>query len=100
MLHVSVEEAVVDVLVTKALRACKQYTCKTISLSGGVAANKRLRATLKSKCVENDLDFIVPDFRLCTDNAEMIAIASYFKLRNGYAPVPYSQVRANSAWEL
>jgi N6-L-threonylcarbamoyladenine synthase len=96
----SFEEAVVDVLVTKALRACKQYTCKTISLSGGVAANKRLRATLKSKCVENDLDFIVPDFRLCTDNAEMIAIASYFKLRNGYAPVPYSQVRANSAWEL
>lgn len=96
----SFEEAVVDVLVTKTMRACKQYGCKTLSLSGGVAANKRLREVLRAQSEKNNLQFIVPDFRLCTDNAEMIALAAYFKLRAGYKPVNYTKVTADSNWEL
>lgn len=96
----SFEEAVVDVLVTKAMRAVKKYGCKTVSLSGGVAANRRLRATLSEQCRVNSVEFIVPDFKLCTDNAEMIAIAAYFKLRAGSKPVPYSKIKADSSWEL
>lgn len=96
----SFEEAVVDVLVTKTMRAAKQYNCKTISLSGGVAANKRLRSALAASSSKLKADFIVPDFRLCTDNAEMIALASYFKLRAGYKPVTYKKVTADSNWEL
>lgn len=96
----SFEEAVVDVLVTKAMRAVKKYGCKTVSLSGGVAANRRLRATLSEQCTVNSVQFIVPDFKLCTDNAEMIAIAAYFKLRAGSKPVPYSKIKADSSWEL
>ncbi len=96
----SFEEAVVDVLVTKTMRAAKQYNCKTISLSGGVAANKRLRSALAASSLKLGADFIVPDFRLCTDNAEMIALAAYFKLRAGYKPVDYTKVTADSNWEL
>jgi N6-L-threonylcarbamoyladenine synthase len=96
----SFEEAVCDVITTKVVRAVKRYGCKTISLSGGVAANKRLRAQLKSASETLQVKFIVPDFRLCTDNAEMIAIASYFKLRAGYKPVSYKKVKADSGWEL
>ncbi len=96
----SFEEAVVDVLVTKAMRAAKKYDCKTISLAGGVAANKRLRAVLSTKCEMQNIKFIVPDFKLCTDNAEMIALAAYFKLRAGYKPVSFDKVTTNSGWEL
>ncbi len=96
----SFEEAVVDVLVTKAIRAAKKYSCKTISLAGGVAANKRLRTELNLQSEINNLQFVVPDIRLCTDNAEMIALASYFKLRAGYKPVSFQKVQADSSWEL
>lgn len=96
----SFEEAVVDVLVTKAMRAVKKYGCKTISLSGGVAANRRLRQVLSAQCLVHSIKFIVPDFKLCTDNAEMIAIASYFRLRAGAKPTTYDKIKANSGWEL
>lgn len=96
----SFEAAVVDVLTTKALRACKKYKCKTISLSGGVAANKPLRAALAKISLENKMKFTVPDFELCTDNAQMIAMAAYFNLRKGIKPVPPELTRANPAWEI
>ncbi len=96
----SFQEAVVDVLVTKAMRAVKKYNCKTVSLSGGVAANRRLREVLNEKCKMQNVKFIVPDFKLCTDNAEMIAIAAYFRLRAGVKPTTYDKVKANSGWEL
>lgn len=96
----SFEEAVVDVLVTKTMRAAKEYGAKTITLGGGVSANKRLREKLKAESEKLKLDFIVPSFRLCTDNAEMIAIAAYFKLRGGYKPKNYSKLKADSSWEI
>ncbi len=96
----SFQEAVVDVLVTKAMRAVKKYSCKTVSLSGGVAANRRLRQVLSAQCLVHSIKFIVPDFKLCTDNAEMIAIAAYFRLRAGAKPTTYDKVKANSGWEL
>lgn len=96
----SFENAVADVLTTKALKAVKKYNCKTIALSGGVAANRKLREELTNMCKENGLVFTVPDFELCTDNAQMIALAAYFNLRSGIKPKPASKVRANPAWEI
>ncbi len=106
----SFEEAVVDVLVTKAMRAVKQYNCKTVSLSGGVAANRRLREALQVKCQmfhrrqgsggQVNVKCVVPPVQLCTDNAEMIGIAAYIKLRSGYKPTSFDKLHANSAWEL
>ncbi|MDQ3018775.1 MAG: tRNA (adenosine(37)-N6)-threonylcarbamoyltransferase complex transferase subunit TsaD [bacterium] len=96
----SFENAVVDVLVTKALRAVKKYNCKTVSLSGGVAANTKLRESLQAMCTENKLDFSLPEFELCTDNAQMIAMAAYFHLYNGGKPTPPGKVKADPSWEL
>ncbi len=96
----SFEEAVCEVLVSKAMRAARQYKCKTLSLSGGVAANKRLRSELKKMCKIKNLTFIVPDVSLCTDNAGMIALAAYFQLRHGKIPQPPTRIKADAGWEI
>lgn len=96
----SFENAVTDVLTKKALRAVKKYKCKTIALSGGVAANKKLRSELALICKNNHLAFVVPEIELCTDNAQMIALSAYFNLRNGQTPKPTNKVKANPAWEI
>ncbi|HEX3095630.1 MAG TPA: tRNA (adenosine(37)-N6)-threonylcarbamoyltransferase complex transferase subunit TsaD [Patescibacteria group bacterium] len=96
----SFENAVADVITKKAERAVKKYKAKTVSLSGGVAANKKLRAELAQMCKQNKIAFSVADFELCTDNAQMIALAAYFNLRAGRKPKPPGQVKADPAWEL
>lgn len=79
------QQAVVDVLITKTIRAAKKFKPKIIMLSGGVAANKLLRKEMTDKIkkmIPNSL-FLIPDSQLCTDNAAMIAIAgAYHFLKN------------------
>jgi N6-L-threonylcarbamoyladenine synthase len=94
------EDAAIDVLVQKTMRAAEKYKAKTVTLSGGVAANKKLRAHLEHAAKERKIQFSVPPFSLCTDNAAMIAIAAYFNLRGGKKPTPYNKVKADSSWEL
>jgi N6-L-threonylcarbamoyladenine synthase len=96
----SFENAVADVITKKALKAVQKYKCKTVSLSGGVAANRKLRAELEAMCTANKIAFTVPEPALCTDNAQMIAAASYFNLRAGIKPTPAHKVKADPAWEL
>jgi N6-L-threonylcarbamoyladenine synthase len=91
---------VVDTLVTKTIRAAQKYNAKTIALSGGVAANKKLRETLAKESQKNKINFTKPSFELCTDNAQMIAIAAYMRLLQGFKPVSYNKVNANPNWEL
>jgi N6-L-threonylcarbamoyladenine synthase len=77
----SFQQAVVDVLVTKTIRAAKAYRPKTIILGGGVAANKLLRSEL-TRNLEVELPsakLILPDPKLTTDNALMIALAAYYE---------------------
>jgi N6-L-threonylcarbamoyladenine synthase len=94
------QEAAVDVLVTKTLRAIKEFKAKSVSLSGGVAANQSLRQALIVNCQKLNVEFFVPPQDLCTDNAEMIALAAAFMLHNGYKPKNYKQIQANSNLEL
>ena len=96
----SFENAVADVITKKAVKAVAKYKCKTVALSGGVAANRKLRAELAAMCKDNGINFTVPDFELCTDNAQMIALAAYFNLRASKKPVPAGKVKADPAWEL
>jgi N6-L-threonylcarbamoyladenine synthase len=89
------QDAAVDVLVTKTLRAAKEFKAKSISLSGGVSANKFLREQLASECKKLDLKFFVPEVGLRTDNAEMIALAAAFMLKGGYKPKSYKTLKAD-----
>ncbi|MFA5624741.1 MAG: tRNA (adenosine(37)-N6)-threonylcarbamoyltransferase complex transferase subunit TsaD [Bradymonadales bacterium] len=75
-------EAVVDSLVIKSVRAAKAWDAKCIVLSGGVSANRRLRARLAEACVASNIQLSVPSSELCTDNAAMIASLGEFYLRD------------------
>lgn len=75
-LAASFQASVVDVLVTKALQAAKEYKVKQVLLAGGVAANKGLRAALTTAFNDlEDVQLVIPPLSLCTDNAAMIAAA-------------------------
>jgi len=73
----SFQEAVVDVLVTKARKAALEIGAKGICIGGGVAANSRLREAVLDACLEEDLQSFVPSRSYCTDNAAMVAAAAW-----------------------
>jgi len=81
----SFQQAVVDVLVSKTLRACEQLGYSQIALAGGVACNHGLRTGMKSACEEKGIPFFMPQPIYCTDNAAMIASRGYFAIKNGKA---------------
>jgi len=69
----SFQEAVCDVLVSKALDACRTHGIETLVIGGGVAANSRLRALAEDRAARHGIDVRVPRPRLCTDNGAMVA---------------------------
>jgi N6-L-threonylcarbamoyladenine synthase len=75
------QQAVVDVLVSKTIRAAKRYHPKTILLGGGVSANKQLRHQLSNaiKIKMPKTKYFMPDAKYSLDNGAMIAVAGYFK---------------------
>jgi len=77
------QEAVVDVLVEKTLRACARTRSKRIAVGGGVACNGRLREKLTAAAEKIGAKAFFPPGRFCTDNAAMIAGLGYHLLREG-----------------
>ena len=78
----SFQEAVVDVLVTKARRAARDHGAKGLCLAGGVAANSQLRERLLDACVADGLRAFLPSRSMCTDNAAMVAAAGWYRLQS------------------
>ncbi|MBD3374929.1 tRNA (adenosine(37)-N6)-threonylcarbamoyltransferase complex transferase subunit TsaD [candidate division KSB1 bacterium] len=79
----SFQQAVIDVLVEKSMRALERFKIKNFILSGGVARNSTLRDAFSHSCRENQIDFRVPAPELCTDNAAMIARVGHIRLQRG-----------------
>lgn len=77
------QDSVVDVLVTKTVRAATELGVRQVALAGGVAANVALRERLLSALGEHSIPLRYPPIALCTDNAAMIGAAAYFHLALG-----------------
>ena len=80
----SFQQAVIDVLVSKALRAARESGCTLVTLSGGVSCNNALRTTLAEACRNEELEFLACPSRFSTDNAAMIAFAGLLRFQGGY----------------
>jgi N6-L-threonylcarbamoyladenine synthase len=87
-----VQEAIVDVLINKTLKAVEQYKPKSLLLAGGVSANSRLREKFASEMKSKNINaaFHVPPAHLCTDNAAAIAACAYFI--NPQTLVPWEKI--------
>jgi N6-L-threonylcarbamoyladenine synthase len=84
----SFQEAIVDVLVGKALSAAKREGIPRLVLSGGVSANSRLRALAPSRGVAEDTEVFLPSRALCTDNAAMVALLGERRMSAGASSGP------------
>jgi N6-L-threonylcarbamoyladenine synthase len=96
-----VQEAIVDVLLTKTIRAAKKFGVKTVMLAGGVSANKRLRERFVDMMGKElaGVGWNIPDFQYCTDNAAMVAAAGYFHaIKKDFTP--WQKLKVDPNWEL
>jgi N6-L-threonylcarbamoyladenine synthase len=77
----SVQSAIVDVLVTKTIRAARRVGVRCVAASGGVACNRELRAQLAAACKSEGFGLRLAEPSFCTDNAAMIGILAEHKLK-------------------
>jgi N6-L-threonylcarbamoyladenine synthase len=92
------EDAIVDTLRIKALRALEQNGAETLIVAGGVGANKKLRQQLKDKLTQQGLKVFYPAPELCTDNAAMIAQIGLLRLQQGaFEPL---EIKVRPRWSL
>ena len=96
----SFQEAVVDVLVSKTIRAASEREVSAVSVTGGVSANRRLREVFVDTCQQKGMEVFFPKLSLCTDNAAMIAAAGYARLRQGEAADLNLNVFPNASLEV
>jgi N6-L-threonylcarbamoyladenine synthase len=93
-----VQEAIVDTLVAKTLRALEQTGYDALVVAGGVGANQLLRARLAEAAAREGARVYYPRIEFCTDNAAMIAVAGMARLKAGQHES--SAIRARATWPL
>jgi N6-L-threonylcarbamoyladenine synthase len=92
-----VQQAIIDVLLKKTIKAIKDFHAKTLILGGGVTANKELRKQFEEKIKKENLDlaFLAPSPNLSTDNGLMVAVAGYFKAKKNKI-TKWQNIKVNS----
>jgi N6-L-threonylcarbamoyladenine synthase len=94
----SYQEIIIDTLLNKITEVYRVYKVEDILIVGGVSANKRFRAKADLLIESTNMNLIFPDMEYCTDNAAMIAMAGYLKLKNNFKSdlsiFPYSSINA------
>ena len=95
----STQAAIVQVLVTKTMRAAKRLGVRCVTASGGVTCNSGLRSELAAACAKHGFTLRLAEKSLCTDNAAMIGILAERKLLAGHEPAG-SDAEVNVAWAL
>ena len=78
----SIQYRINSILISKLVRASKEYKINHIAIAGGVSANSGLRKMLAEAGLKHQLKTFIPAFQYCTDNAGMIAMAAYYKYLN------------------
>jgi len=91
----SFQNRVIDVITRKTMAAIDKYNVKNLILAGGVAANSGIRNSLEKACKEKNINFTMPPFVYCTDNAAMIGAASYYAYKKGKLADLNLNARAN-----
>lgn len=95
------QQAIIDVLIHKSIKAAEKYKVKTILLSGGVSANKELRIQFEKAVNEKlkKVKFKVPNLKYTTDNAAMIATAGYYQALNKKF-TPWQEIKVDCNLDL
>ncbi len=94
------QEAIVEVLVKKSLKALKQTGLKQLVVAGGVGANRQLRATLDDEAKRKRFRVHYPELEFCTDNGAMIALAGCLRLQAGTPAKPAGDFAVQPRWPL
>ncbi len=95
-----VQDAIVDVLVTKALTAVKKTGMQQLVVAGGVGANRELRLRLNAKAVKARIQVYYPELEFCTDNGAMIALAGALRLAAGAQAKTAGPIAIRPRWPL
>jgi len=82
----SFQEAIVDVLLQKSIKACKETGIDSLVIAGGVAANSRLRVVATERCAAAGIELRTPPPSLCTDNGAMVAALGSLAIAAGKPP--------------
>lgn len=96
----SVQEAIVDVLVTKTLRAARRVGVRCVTISGGVTCNSRLRQRMEEVARQRSLTLRLAPGILCTDNAAMVGLLAWERIRRDASQTCPLESEANPGWAL
>jgi N6-L-threonylcarbamoyladenine synthase len=94
------QQAIVEVLVKKALRAVRQSGLKRLVVAGGVGANRELRRQLDAAATKQRITVYYPELEFCTDNGAMIALAGALRFQAGISIKPAGAFAVRPRWPL
>ncbi len=94
------QDAIVEVLAKKSLKALKETGLKRLVVAGGVGANRQLRARLNDEAKRRGLRVHYPELEFCTDNGAMIALAGALRLEAGVPSRPAGTFAVRPRWPL